>query len=793
MSAQGVQGNAEASETLAAYANLQRSAPLARIIVVSAAVWATYLSSPPLRATAGTQLPAPSTALVSLSGDWRYLPFEGTADLADPGLDDANWPVMRLPSNWFLKGRKEYPQAADLYPPMQGLVGNWGELGENTPDRGLDYSGHVWFRRHFQFAPAGAGPAILRFEMVDYFADVYLNGKLVGSHEGSFQPFDFDASPWLRPGDNVLAVRVGAPALIFDWSEEYPASWPKRQAFVKGIFGYHDTRPGGTTSRGQERGTGGILGDVTLRTSPGVDIARVEVAPLDVSAQSAMLQIDYVFRNWTTTERTGTLTGDISPKNFSGGQTDHFSQRVTLKPGENRVRVSRRIDQPVLWWSWDYGKPNLYQLTSKLNAGLSAEHQTVFGIRSTWKDDNWVWTLNGQRIFPRGSNYISTQWLSQVDREWYTRDIRMMLAANLNTIRVHAHLEKPEFYELADEMGLMVWQDFPLQWGYTDLPAFQREAVRQLGDMIGLFFNHPSIIIWSMHNESPHAMPWMKRPVQDQNLALDNALVAEAGRLDPSRPRHRDSGTGDGHPYPGWYEGKASDFAKLPGAPFLNEYGAQALPVPETMRTLMPADALWPKREEDWAQWTFHNFQREQMFNRAKVPMGKNLDDFIWNSQNYQAALIRFATETYRRAKWSKITGIYQFMFVDDWPSITWSVVDYYRRPKRGYLILQQVMQPVLPSVEYAIDDASRPMVLWVVNDRLQAFPQARLRWKQNGQERSQVVDVPADGVIKVVSIDAGTRIAAGEDKLEVWLEDARGTVLGRNTLEAADFLYWKQ
>jgi beta-mannosidase len=729
--------------------------------------------------------------ILSLAGEWKYLPFEGPINLGERTTPDADWPAMQLPSNWFLKGKREYPVASDLTPLRPGAIVNPGDLGETGPDRGLDYSGTVWFRRHFSYTPR-SGPAILRFEMVDYFAEVYLNGHLVGHHQGSFQPFEFEVSRWLVDGDNVLAVKVGAPAQVIDWTEEYPASWPRRQAQVKGIFGYHDTRPGGTSGRGQERGTGGIAGDVSLRASPGVEMVRAEVASLDVSEQAATIQIDYVLHNWTTTARTSTLAGEIAGKNFTSPRRDKFTQAVTLAPGENRVRVTRRIEQPSLWWSWDYGKPNLYQLTTTLTGGAAQPRPTTFGIRSIRRDDNWVWYLNGRRIFPRGSNYISTQWLSQANRAWYQRDIDLIVAANLNSIRVHAHLERPEFYQLADERGLMVWQDFPLQWGYSDLPAFHAEALRQLEDMVGLFFSHPSIIVWSMHNEAPHAMSWMKRKVKDQNLALDEALFTAASKRDPSRVVHRDSGTGDGHPYPGWYGGKAADYAALPGAPFLTEYGAQALPIPETLKTMAPP-AAWPMSEAAWDEWAFHNFQRDATFNTAKVPLGRSLEEFIWNSQNYQAGLLRFATESYRRAKGTRVTGLYQFMFVDNWPSVTWSVVDYYRRPKRGYTALRESMQPTLPSIEYTIDNPAAPISLWVVNDRFEAFPGARLSWTINGREHSQVLDVPADGVVKAVVLGPHPALAAEGGKLSVRLVDNAGRELGTNHLEAADFLRWQQ
>src|SRR5688572_3717257 len=86
---------------------------------------------------------------IDLSGAWKYLPYEGMTDLSKPEIDDASWPDMTLPSNWFLKGSRDYPVGADVTPPQRGRIGNWGEMAQSQPNRGFDYSGHVWFRRHF--------------------------------------------------------------------------------------------------------------------------------------------------------------------------------------------------------------------------------------------------------------------------------------------------------------------------------------------------------------------------------------------------------------------------------------------------------------------------------------------------------------------------------------------------------------------------------------------------------------------------------------------------------------------
>ncbi|HVZ74191.1 MAG TPA: glycoside hydrolase family 2 TIM barrel-domain containing protein [Polyangia bacterium] len=754
-------------------------------------------------ATPALAAPRPS---VNLAGDWKYQPYEGGGDLdlAAPTLDDAGWPTMSLPTSWFLMGSKAYPAKARARARLMD-AGSPADLPAPPKDVGFDYAGTVWFRKTIQWdGGIAAGTPVIDLDMVDYYAEVFVNGQSLGKHEGYFQKWSVDASRALKKGKNVIALKVSAPPLAFDLAQQFPVSWPKQQNQVKGIFGYHDTRPGATSPRGQERGTGGVLRGVGLRVSSGVDLVELKVTPMDVSAASARLVIEAVTRNWGGKPVAATLTGTIRPKNFAATPTVRLpvSFEVRAAPGVSRSVGEVKIDKPALWWSWDYGKPNLYSLDAELKtsgkvpADLDAK-TVAFGVRSIARDDNWVVRLNGQRIYARGSNYIATQWLSQADRAFYERDLKLVVGANLNSLRVHAHLERPEFYDAADELGVMIWQDFPLQWGYTDEPAFHAEAARQAADMIDRYYDHPSILVWCMHNESPHSMSWMKKRDQNQNLALDEKLYEVAKKADPSRIPHRDSGAGDGHSYTGWYVFQIGDLVKdLPKERYITEFGAEALPALETLQTMFDADTLWPDTPLDWEAWKFADFQPDQTFDLAKVKMGKTIQEFIASSQRYQANLIRFQTEVFRRAKWTKTTGLYQFMFVDDWPSITWSVVDYDRRPKLGYASLRDSMQRLLPSIEYDIHKATGPIALWVVNDHLQGVPKATVKWKLTDPKgggkptvQSRTVDIPADAVIKVTDLGSIPRIGAGTARLDVWIEDEHGTFLARSSLTGDDYV----
>jgi beta-mannosidase len=497
---------------------------------------------------------------IDLAGDWKYLPYNGEGEMGSPAIDDRGWPSMSLPSNWFLLGKKEYPRKATAL--LQAFGDNApGELWPVDPEKGLDFAGTIWFRRSVDWNGDLSRPVVLDLDMVDYYAEVFVNGVSVGRHEGYFQKWSVDATRAMRRGSNVLAVKVSAPTLTFDMSQQYPVSWPKMQNQVKGIFAYHDTRPGATSWRGQERSTGGILRGIGMRSSTGVDLSEVLVTPREVSADKAVLVVEATAQNWTDKPQNVDVLGTIHPSNFTddgkGAALPTVKITFEAKPGKSRARAEVTVDHPHLWWPAGYGKPDLYEIEARLMTGQSTldQKKARFGIRSIARDDGWVFRVNGKRVYPRGTNYISTQWLSQADRAYYERDLRLLLDAHMNAIRVHAHLERPEFYEVADELGVMVWQDFPLQWGYTDMPSFREEALRQAEDMIRRYGDYPSIILWCMHNESPHAMTWMKKKTADQNLALDDALTAAARALDPSRIVHRDSGTGDGHYYFGWYDG----------------------------------------------------------------------------------------------------------------------------------------------------------------------------------------------------------------------------------------------
>jgi beta-mannosidase len=715
-----------------------------------------------------TKLPRVQQELFSqpLNTGWEfYHDPDGQADPLTTMKMRDGWQPIQVPANWHLGFTK-----------------------------GHDISGTGWYRHQFNTPSMASGKrAWLRFCGVDYIADVWLNGQFIGHHEGYFQPFGFEVTKYLvMGGSNQLLVRVESP--LEDQSQG--TEWSLHKRLIKGIFSHHDTRPGGAWSeRGQEQNTGGIWAPVVLEFSGPVTVERVAVVPR-VDSETLRAQATVKLDLNSASAQRITLETELKPYNFFDMSVVTYRENVAVSPGKNQILLTIPEDTYRLWEVWERGKPHLYRYRVSIrdSAGkLSTVHDSIFGFRSVRRDpESGLWFLNGRRIFLRGTNYIATQWLSEMTPKSYARDLRMMRDANINAVRVHAHVTGGDFYHQADAAGMLVWQDFPLQWGYVDTPEFVEEARRQLRDMLNTLYNHPSIFAWSLHNEPPWDASWMKWKYKgynkEQNRILDDALFAELQSFNDGRYKHLASTTNE-HPWFGWYSGHWRDYGKATKSSLVTEYGAQALPDLDSMRKILNDNELWPDNDAEWAKWSYHNFQKHENFDNAKVSMGTDIHQFIANTQGYQARLIDFAAESYRRQRYAPVGAIFQFMFVENWPSMNWGVVDYWRNPKSGYFALQRAYQPLLPGIEWKKDEfvvgETMEAGLWVINDLMQCFPEITLHYRLLQEEAtlsSHMVplNINADSAIQVETLKHYD-LKPGHYKLQAWITDSNGRKISKN------------
>lgn len=645
-----------------------------------------------------------------------------------------------LSQGWKLSVQDEKPDTSDPSWQETKVPGQWALHDSSL----FSHGGNVWYMKKFRITPDMVAPGKklqLEFKGVDYEAEVYLNNQKLGDHTGYFEPFKFDVTDKVQPGKlNVLQVKVTS-------EEDKGAPFLKTQ--VKGIFGQHDARPGGVGSKSHIGNTGGIWNDVLLRTTGMQTIENSNVTTdLTDDMNKADLKFNYLLFNHEDKEKE--VEVNIRYKPQSSENPDDFrilQQKVKLKPGFNQVSVPAEEKNPELWWTWDHGKPNLYDFETAIVSGgeVSQKQNSHFGIRKLEFDPKtYLLKLNDKPVYQRGTNYIPTQWLSTYRPSDYTKDVNMMKDANLNAVRVHAHVLPQEFYDEADKKGMLVYADFPLIWGVNPGPATTKMSKEQFGKFVELYKNHPSIWLWNVHNES---LPY--------DLPMDKNIQKVGKELDPSRYTKRNSGFLD-HFYPGWYDWYGKNYTNVdlfkPKLP--TEYGAQA--IPKSAKEFIPQDSQWPVNEP---VWKYHDFQPGETQRRiGEYKAYKNMDEFIETSQKYQYDLNRYITEYFRRNKYKPTTGVYQFMFKEAWPSITWAVTDHNRQPKMAYDGLKKSMAPVMVSIDWKKNKLKPGETfeapLWVVNDNYDAVPGSKLDWKickADDETKTPIIsgtvdyDIPAD------------------------------------------------
>jgi beta-mannosidase len=633
-----------------------------------------------------------------------------------------------------------YDKAAELYSKNKisgkiNVPSNWQLEGLNN------YSGSVWFFKEFKLTPSMSPLHILEFSGVDYFIDVWLNDDFVGHHEGYFQKFFFDVTSHLVNKNNVLIVKVTSPF------EEPGTVWPLKKKLIKGIFNHHDCRPGGWSPEyGQDRNTGGIWNDVKIISAGPVYFYNIKVSSkLENNYSTATLDLNLNYYSNNVNENSNEK---LKIKIFSSsGKKISKEYLVRYKSGNNSLNFSFEINKPDLWWTWDTGEQNLYTLEI---SGKEFQLKEVFGIREVKSDASKAFYLNGKRLFLRGTNIIPTQFLSDLTEDKIRSQIWLVKDANVNIIRMHAHVNRKEYYDHCDEEGILVWQDFALQWTYDESPGFIRNAVKQIEDMVLLLYNHPSIAFWCCHNEPGK-----------QIESLDPELLKAVEGNDNSRII-RIASNYEEHPYDGWYWGNKEHFAACPMGPLVTEFGAQALPDLQSLRKFLTAKEV---SKPDWKKWKYHNFQYEQTFHIAEIDKGKDIKQFISNSQDYQAELITTAIDFYRREKFNKVTALFHFMFIDCWESITWSVVDYYGKKKKGYFALKRAFQPLYVSVKLMRKKYFAGQKLnvnfWIINDLLNDYNDCRIDF---------ILDLKVIGSLQVPRIDQDSVTQYHWENLEIFL-----------------------
>ncbi|NVM55920.1 MAG: hypothetical protein HWN66_19625, partial [Candidatus Helarchaeota archaeon] len=615
----------------------------------------------------------------------------------------------------------------------------------------------------------------LQFKGVFYNCTVWLNEEKLGSHEGYFDVFNFDVTSFLDK-ENVLCVKVE--------SREETDRGKKKQ--ITGVFLDWDASD-------PLFNPGGIWNDVALIETGSTYIKYGEIKSEIIDENNAKLFLRFE----VTTERAGEKKFQllIQPKNFQGAELkEEFYEK--LENGENEFTKEMVIEDAHLWWTHDHGYPYLYllKITVEDNDKVSDESEQLFGIREfkrVIKDRSWEFFLNKKRLYIRGTNYAPCDHrIAHVEREDYERDVDLLVKGNFNMIRLHAHVDRIELHEVCAERGILIWQDFALQWAYD--MKIEEEAKTQIKRMARKIQNYPSQGVYCCHNEPmglslkpilytiillliSYGLAWLADTYvgffsnaifwglfilislifglpatmffynRNKNV-LDKHLMEAVLEVDDSVPVIQNSGMmgvirkgTDLHTYEGWYMGKnyrdAYCYTRFPlkrMACFVTEYGAQSFPDLENLKKVFKEEDLWPI---NWKLLRDKHRCQPLFFGRwFDLNQYKNISEVIDATQEYQAELLKFYNELWRINRYKPSGGTIMFLFNDCFPGITWSIIDYWRTPKKAYYTTKLSFEPVYvmadwPKKKYKPSKTYKTRI-YVVNDLHKVFSDAKVKWE---------------------------------------------------------------
>src|SRR5580692_4289543 len=601
----------------------------------------------------------------------------------------------------------------------------------------------------------------LVFDGLDTFADVYLNDQAILHADNMFRTWRIPAKPLLKPGQNTLRIVFhSAIRKMIPYVKSLPFILPAISTNISSNEENVATAPytrKAPYQYGWDWGprfvTEGIWQPVRLETWDALRIdnfhMRQEKITTDSASVIAELDID--------ASKPTAVTLALAHDELSGAQTNDGGQTLQLAAGMNHVSFPIRIAKPKLWYPVGYGAQSRYRFSAVIRTGrdLAAQAQVKTGLRSVEMRraaDQWgksfEFVVNGIAVFGKGADVIPfDSFPNRVTPEVHRKILQAARDANMNMLREWGggYYESDDFYDICDELGLMVWQEFA--FGGDMIPgdaAFQENVRKEAVDQIKRLRDHPSIVIWCGNNEvetgwyhwgdrqefknsiSPEARD---RVWQDYVIMFADILKSAVAEYTdpvpywPSSPSADfeeipdNQHNGDMHYWQVWHaQAPAQDYTKqFPR--FMTEYGFQSFPEMRTIRTFAekPEDFDIRSTVMQAHQKNKGGNERILTYMLREYRQPKDFASFVYLSQVQQAEIIKIGAEHLRRQK-PRVMGSLYWQLNDCWPVASWASIDYYGRWKALHYYARRFYDDVLIS-PFLHDDK---IDVYVVSDKLQ-------------------------------------------------------------------------
>ncbi|PTL72983.1 beta-mannosidase [Rathayibacter caricis DSM 15933] len=567
------------------------------------------------------------------------------------------------------------------------------------------------YETRFAWSDDGSERYDLVAEGLDTVATLRLNGDEIGRTENQHRSYRFDVRESLVEGENLLSIEFAAP--VDEAERRSIEHGPRPHVNHHPYNALRKTASNFGWDWGIDVATSGIWRPIGLESWSGVRIAAVR--PLvDVDGTDGVLSA-HVDLEWA-----GASSAEVSVA-AGGAET-----ATTVDAGTAEAVLALRVPDVDVWWPRGYGEQPLYDV------GVAAGDESVWtgrvGFRTvrvdTTPDEDgspYRVEVNGRTVQIRGANWIPDHaFVTEVDRDRYARRIADATEANMNLLRVWGGgiYESHDFYDLCDEQGVLVWQDFLFacaayaeeEWLAVEVEPEAREAVTRLSA-------HPSLIIWNGNNENIVGYTdwgWRTRLAGATwgNAYYRRLLPGILAELDPTRfyspgspysfddyLHPNDPANGTVHIWDVWNTRDYTGYADWRPR-FVSEFGFQGPPAWSTLTSVVHDEPLEPYGEQMLVHQKAHegNLKLERGL-AGHLPTPVSIEDWHWATQLNQAAALRFGIEHFRSLS-PLNTGVVVWQLNDDWPVVSWAAVDFHEHRKPLWFALRAAYAPRLATIQ---------------------------------------------------------------------------------------------
>lgn len=668
----------------------------------------------------------------------------------------------------------------------------------------------------------------LVFEGLDTYADVYVNDQVVLHSDNMFRHWRVPAKTLLKSGPNTLRVLFHSPIeSMIPKVEALPYILPSVTSHNTGNEENIATAPYTRKAPyqygwdwGPRYVTEGIWKPIRLETWDALRIENLHIQQQRVTKEFAALTADFDIE----ASRGTAASIEVNYAELSGAPIPPVRQSVQLESGSNRIRIPIHIANPKLWYPLGVGAQDRYRFTAQVRVGrnIAADASLKTGLRSielhrevTGPNTSFTFVVNGIPIFAKGADVIPfDSFPNRVTPEIHRQILEAARDAHMNMVREWGggYYESDDFYDICDELGIMVWQEFI--FGGDMVPGgrdFQDNVKQEAIEQVERLRDHPSIVLWCGNNEIETGwVHWDDRKIfkesvspADREKVWQDYVVLFHGILSGVVARYA-------APVPYWASSPSANFEDLPDsqnngdmhywqvwhalAPiemytqqfprFMSEYGFQSFPEMRTIRSFaQPGDMDIHSATMQDHQKNHGGNERILSYMLRWYPEPKDFPSFVYLSQVLQAEAIKVGAEHLRRQRPNTMGSLY-WQLNDCWPVASWASIDYYGRWKALQYYARRFYDDVIVSPfahdgkvdVYVVSDKLQPLS-GQVHTRLLDFS-GKLLW-----EKTQDVQVPAQSSAAYFTLDEKELLANADPKKSFLVFDLAvgGVQLSRN------------